>query len=163
MYLFRILTSMAGWCKSILSAEQKKSDFRPEEHELGLVQRTVVSWSSSQNNVINAASEPSNGLITICDLMSSLVDVFRRGRWLVRNRKRSFALSILLFAWFLLLEYLETATQSTRQARENLWPLAKAKGWKAYWILPALSTRWVACARRHWAYTGNYHICPCFL
>lgn len=38
----RILTSMAGWCKSILSAEQKKSDFRPEEHELGLVQRTVA-------------------------------------------------------------------------------------------------------------------------
>ena len=34
---------MAGWCKSILSAEQKKSDFKPEEHELGLVQRTVVS------------------------------------------------------------------------------------------------------------------------
>ena len=43
VYLFRILTSMAGWCKNILSAEQKKSDFRPEEHELGLVQRTVVS------------------------------------------------------------------------------------------------------------------------
>ena len=43
VYLFRILTSMAGWCKNILAAEQKKSDFRPEEHELGLVQRTVVS------------------------------------------------------------------------------------------------------------------------
>lgn len=120
LYLFRILTSMAGWCKSILSAEQKKSDFRPEEHELGLVQRTVVSWSSSQNNVINAASEPSNGLITICYLMSSLVDAFRRGGWVARNRERSFAHSILLFLWFLLLEFLETATQSTRQARENL-------------------------------------------
>lgn len=109
---------MAGWCKSILSAEQKKSDFRPEEHELGLVQRTVV--SSSQNNVINATSEPSNGLITICDLMSSLVDAFRRGGWVARNRERSFAHSILLFLWFLILEFLETATQSTRQARENL-------------------------------------------
>lgn len=38
----RILTSMTGWCKNIMSTEQKKSDFRPEEHELGLVQRTTA-------------------------------------------------------------------------------------------------------------------------
>ena len=38
----RILTSMTGWCKNIMSTEQKKSDFRPEEHGVGLVERTVV-------------------------------------------------------------------------------------------------------------------------
>lgn len=38
----RILTSMSGWCKNILSTEQKKSDFRPEEHGVGLVERTTA-------------------------------------------------------------------------------------------------------------------------
>ena len=38
----RILTSMSGWIKNILSTEQKKSDFRPEEHGVGLVERTTV-------------------------------------------------------------------------------------------------------------------------
>lgn len=36
----RILASMSGWIKNILSTEQKKSDFRPEEHGVGLVERT---------------------------------------------------------------------------------------------------------------------------
>jgi len=46
--LGRILTSMTGWIKNIMSTEQKKSDFRPEEHGVGLVERTMVidlSWS----------------------------------------------------------------------------------------------------------------------
>lgn len=38
----RILTSMSGWIKNILSTEQKKSDFRPEEHGVGLVERTTA-------------------------------------------------------------------------------------------------------------------------
>lgn len=38
----RILMSMSGWCKNILSTEQKKSDFRPEEHGIGLVERTTA-------------------------------------------------------------------------------------------------------------------------
>ena len=33
---------MSGWCKNIMSTEQKKSDFRPEEHGVGLVERTTV-------------------------------------------------------------------------------------------------------------------------
>ena len=33
---------MSGWIKNILSTEQKKSDFRPEEHGVGLVERTMV-------------------------------------------------------------------------------------------------------------------------
>ena len=33
---------MSGWIKNILSTEQKKSDFRPEEHGVGLVERTTV-------------------------------------------------------------------------------------------------------------------------
>ena len=33
---------MTGWIRNILSTEQKKSDFRPEEHEVGLVERTMV-------------------------------------------------------------------------------------------------------------------------
>ena len=33
---------MSGWCKNILSTEQKKSDFRPEEHGVGRVERTTV-------------------------------------------------------------------------------------------------------------------------
>lgn len=33
---------MTGWIKNIMSTEQKKSDFRPEEHGVGLVERTMV-------------------------------------------------------------------------------------------------------------------------
>lgn len=38
----RVLTSMTGWIKNIMSTEQKKSDFRPEEHGVGLVERTMA-------------------------------------------------------------------------------------------------------------------------
>ncbi|KAJ7390525.1 Exocyst complex component 5 [Desmophyllum pertusum] len=38
----RILNSMTGWIKNIMSTEQKKSDFRPEEHGVGLVERTMA-------------------------------------------------------------------------------------------------------------------------
>ena len=43
---------MTGWIKNILSTEQKKSDFRPEEHGVGLVERTMVmkvSWNLKEN------------------------------------------------------------------------------------------------------------------
>ncbi|KAK2552863.1 Exocyst complex component 5 [Acropora cervicornis] len=39
--LVAILTSMSGWCKNILSTEQKKSDFRPEEHGLSFIQDSL--------------------------------------------------------------------------------------------------------------------------
>ena len=40
---------MSGWCKNIMSTEQKKSDFRPEEHGVGLVERTTVWWSYEEH------------------------------------------------------------------------------------------------------------------
>ena len=43
---------MTGWIKNIMSTEQKKSDFRPEEHGVGLVERTMVmrfSWNLKES------------------------------------------------------------------------------------------------------------------